>query len=103
MHLYISKGEKGSYVALSHCWGGHTPVTTTKDTLKDHQKTLKFNSNSKTFADAAEVTRSLGLQYLWYGIHIIGIMQSEDNIELGSTHYVSFKMIQTTGLWKQRI
>lgn len=63
--LYVSQGEEGSYAALSHCWGGHTPVTTTRDTLECHKRSLRFDSQSKTFADAVEVTRSLGLQYLW--------------------------------------
>lgn len=64
--LHIStEGESGSYVALSHCWGGHIPLATTKATLADHQKSIRFDDESKTFAQAAELTRALGFRYLW--------------------------------------
>ncbi|KAL1836822.1 hypothetical protein VTJ49DRAFT_4623 [Mycothermus thermophilus] len=65
--LYISaEGETGSYVALSHCWGGHTPLATTKATLAEHRKSLRFDDKSKTFAQAVELTRALGFRYLWH-------------------------------------
>ncbi|KAK0744389.1 heterokaryon incompatibility protein-domain-containing protein [Apiosordaria backusii] len=64
--LYITKdGEKGSYIALSHCWGGKTPLATTRSTLQSHQESIQFDANSKTFAEAVDVTRALGFQYLW--------------------------------------
>jgi len=34
-YLYIGHQEKGKYVALSHCWGGASPVTTTEASLEN--------------------------------------------------------------------
>ncbi len=65
VRLHCSKGEISGYAALSHCWGETKPMTTTKATLDAHQKALKVESRDKTFVDAINVTRSLGLRYLW--------------------------------------
>lgn len=54
-------------MTLSHCWGSqssHT-LTTTKDTIEDRIRSIEFDAGSKTFVQAAEVTRTLGIQYLW--------------------------------------
>jgi hypothetical protein len=64
--LYVTKGEEGSYTALSHCWGQGKPLSTTKSTIADHEKLITFDAASTTFAQAAEVTRALGIRYLWY-------------------------------------
>ncbi|KAH8884189.1 HET-domain-containing protein, partial [Thozetella sp. PMI_491] len=53
------------YAALSHCWGGANPLRTTKSTLQSHQASVQFGPDSLTFAQAADVTRSLGIRYLW--------------------------------------
>ncbi|KAK4179159.1 heterokaryon incompatibility protein-domain-containing protein [Triangularia setosa] len=74
--LYITQdGEKGSYIALSHCWGGKIPLATTKDNLHSLCESLQFDANSKTFAEAVDVTRALGVQYLW--IDSICIVQDD--------------------------
>jgi hypothetical protein len=64
-HLYITGGEGADYVALSHCWGSGTPLVTTTVTLEDRQTVIQFNELSKTFKDAVNVTRRLGIRYLW--------------------------------------
>lgn len=78
--LYLTKGETGKYVALSHCWGSQSTLalTTTKDTIEDLTSSIKFDEWSKTFAQVTEVARSLGIQYLW--IYSLCIVQdsSED-------------------------
>lgn len=66
--LYITQGEEGSYTALSHCWGGGNPLSTTKSNIADHEESITFDAASTTFAQAAEVTRALGIRYLWYFI-----------------------------------
>ncbi|KAF4457336.1 HET-domain-containing [Fusarium albosuccineum] len=63
--LYVTKGEPVRYAALSHCWGGSHPTVTTRDTIEDFQKHLPLTSESQTFLDAIEVTRALGIDYLW--------------------------------------
>ncbi|KAH6644450.1 heterokaryon incompatibility protein-domain-containing protein [Boeremia exigua] len=65
LRLHISNGALGRYVALSHSWGGHKPIETTKATLQDHCESIKLDASSKTFSDAAQVCRDLGFQYLW--------------------------------------
>lgn len=64
-HLYISHGEQAEYAALSHSWGGKVPLETTISTIEDRKEALHFNDLSKTFRDAVEVTRQLGIPYLW--------------------------------------
>ncbi|KAM0324923.1 hypothetical protein ACHAQA_007889 [Verticillium albo-atrum] len=59
-----SSDEKHRYAALSHCWGGSTPVRTTRDTLAAHLEALP-SPLPATFGDAIEVTLALGLRYLW--------------------------------------
>ncbi|KAH6843243.1 heterokaryon incompatibility protein-domain-containing protein [Chaetomium sp. MPI-CAGE-AT-0009] len=63
--LYVSSGEQASYAALSHCWGEQTPLSTTRATVEEHQRSIRFDPKSRTFAEAVEVTRGLGLRYLW--------------------------------------
>ncbi|KAM0275712.1 hypothetical protein ACHAQH_007472 [Verticillium albo-atrum] len=59
-----SFNEKSRYVALSHCWGGRTPVRTTRDTLAAHLKALP-SPLPATFRDAVAVTKALGARFLW--------------------------------------
>ena len=63
--LYASNGEHAPYIALSHCWGNGTPLTTTTDTLAQRLERIPLNSLPKTFRDAIEITRTLGIDYLW--------------------------------------
>lgn len=63
--LYVSRsGEKGFWLALSHCWGGAVPTKTTTITLDDFTKELPLGL-PQTFADAIAVTRILGQRFLW--------------------------------------
>ncbi|EGY19555.1 hypothetical protein VD0002_g5411 [Verticillium dahliae] len=63
--LYLpSPNEKDRYVALSHCWGGSTPVRTTRGTLAAHLKALP-SLLPATFRDAIAVTKMLGVRFLW--------------------------------------
>jgi hypothetical protein len=64
--LYVSKpGECARYVALSHCWGGLSPLTTTLKTLEKHVEGISFSDLPLTFRDAVMATRALGVEYLW--------------------------------------
>ncbi|PVH85902.1 HET-domain-containing protein [Cadophora sp. DSE1049] len=56
--------ERSHYAALSHCWGGSTPIQTTLDRLDQYQ--LKIPAPlPQTFQDAVLITRALGIPYLW--------------------------------------
>ncbi|KAF4622802.1 hypothetical protein G7Y89_g14223 [Cudoniella acicularis] len=79
LRLYCTtKGERGRYIALSHCWGK----------LKENQKFCTYGHNiailreridfgklPKTFQDAVTVTRGLGERFLW--IDSICIIQDD--------------------------
>ncbi|KAK7422555.1 hypothetical protein QQX98_001578 [Neonectria punicea] len=71
LRLHISsQGERGRYLALSHCWGA------LDQTVKDRYCTYRCNIRNKckevswldlpkTFQDAVTVARGLGIRYLW--------------------------------------
>ncbi|KAH7068151.1 heterokaryon incompatibility protein-domain-containing protein [Paraphoma chrysanthemicola] len=62
----LQAGEsKGRYIALSHCWGGKVPLTTTTATLSDRTRCIPLQSLPKTFREAVAVTRKLEVRYLW--------------------------------------
>lgn len=53
------------FFTLSHCWGKTQLITTTMETLSEHQKGIAILDLPRTFADAVKVTKRLGIQYLW--------------------------------------
>ncbi|KAJ3553983.1 hypothetical protein NPX13_g10738 [Xylaria arbuscula] len=68
--LFKGKDKVVRYIALSHCWGQsdpnrRPPHCTTKDNVERRQRGFKLSELPKTFQDAVEVTRELGVQYLW--------------------------------------
>lgn len=60
----LSQG-KFNYVALTHCWGGASIMSTNEANLKSRQISISSNEIPKTFQDAIKVTRWLGVKYLW--------------------------------------
>ena len=73
--LGTTKGKTGSYIALSYCWGGNQPFKTTADRLHEYSENLPYEDLPKTILDAFQVTRSLGLQFIW--IDSLCIIQDE--------------------------
>jgi hypothetical protein len=66
--LYITKGERSPFVALSHCWGStskHPVLRTLTSDIEQHQKGIPWTNLSKTFQDAIILTRRLGMDYIW--------------------------------------
>lgn len=63
--LALVSEEYGHYIALSYCWGGPQTFATTKDTLFTMQEGFATISLPQTIQDAVNVTRKLGVQYLW--------------------------------------
>ncbi|KAI0418245.1 heterokaryon incompatibility protein-domain-containing protein [Xylaria grammica] len=53
------------YVALSYCWGKTGNITTTKKTLEERKKDIAWGILPKSFQDAIEVVRGLGIRYIW--------------------------------------
>jgi hypothetical protein len=56
----------GRYVALSHCWGtGNHILQTTRENYQQRLEGILEQDLPKTFLDAVQITRGLGIQYLW--------------------------------------
>jgi hypothetical protein len=60
-------GEKGYYIALSHCWGKpeYHPPKTKRANFESHLAGIPLSTLPKTFQDAVRITRHFGVQYLW--------------------------------------
>ena len=65
IHLYVTDQEIEPYAALSHCWGGEVPMKTTTLNYEAQQNHIAVDDLPQNFKDAIEVTRRLGLRYLW--------------------------------------
>ncbi|EEU38153.1 uncharacterized protein NECHADRAFT_48202 [Fusarium vanettenii 77-13-4] len=69
IRLWETKGttRSDSYVTLSHCWGVDTSHRgkTTHATLPSHLNTIFVRELPQTFQDAINVTRHLGIRFLW--------------------------------------
>jgi hypothetical protein len=67
IRLIHTRGKEARYACLSHCWGGHQPLQTTRrpDTLSIHLQQISETSLPRTFQDAITVIVELGIQYIW--------------------------------------
>jgi hypothetical protein len=66
--LYEPTTEQlGQYACLSYCWGKdpHKQLRTTRSNLAQHKENIDWAALPLTFQDALELTRKLGLKYLW--------------------------------------
>jgi len=74
--LVESGGAAGQYIALSHCWGDPTTVPkTTRETLVQHCTDVPDEILSMTFRHAIQITRGLGIRYIW--IDALCIVQND--------------------------
>ncbi|KAH6968100.1 heterokaryon incompatibility protein-domain-containing protein [Fusarium avenaceum] len=53
------------YVALSHCWGGGSPLTLTKTNEGEYQRHIPMNDLPTTFQEAMLACSELGFSYIW--------------------------------------
>jgi hypothetical protein len=66
VRLYLSgTDERGLYACLSHCWGGVVPLQSLRATLEAFQQGISWDTLPRTFQDAIDVARCLGLKFLW--------------------------------------
>ena len=63
--LVESNGMRAPFVALSHRWGASHRITLTRATLDALKAGLRPDQLPKTFLDAVQITRYLGMRYLW--------------------------------------
>ncbi|KAJ4985312.1 hypothetical protein SVAN01_09163 [Stagonosporopsis vannaccii] len=60
-----SPGQRGQYIALSHCWGTIAISTTTTLNLEARKQSIHPEELPATFLDAISCARKLGVSYLW--------------------------------------
>lgn len=61
----LDEKQKGSYTALSYCWGGPQDFATTTETISRNLQGFKVNEMAQSLQDGVSITRKLGLRYLW--------------------------------------
>ncbi|KAI1176227.1 hypothetical protein F4777DRAFT_588102 [Nemania sp. FL0916] len=76
--------EASPYVALSHCWGKTESLCTTNGNIAQLRKSIEFSDLPKNFRDAVQVTRGIGIEYLWIDSLCI-IQDDKDDWEHEST------------------
>ncbi|KAK3375000.1 heterokaryon incompatibility protein [Podospora didyma] len=77
--LVVTDGRRGSYAALTYCWGNplkHRILKTTSDNFEKHLSAIALQDMPRTLCDAVIICRRLGLQYLW--IDALCIIQGDD-------------------------
>lgn len=65
VQLRVTDGERGTYIALTHCWGHTLPLTTTKKTFEERLISIPLPTLPQTFQDAVVIARRMGVRYLW--------------------------------------
>jgi len=53
------------YVSLLHCWGGISITKLLKSNLAAFKNGMAVDELSKTFRDAMELTKRVGVRYIW--------------------------------------
>lgn len=64
------------YATLSYCWGQQPFTKLTRDNYESFQVRIPQNGLPRTFTDAFEVARQLGIRYIW--IDALCIIQDDD-------------------------
>ncbi|KAL6892153.1 heterokaryon incompatibility domain-containing protein [Trichoderma evansii] len=65
------------YACLSHCWGKTQILRTVSENIERLKDEIPWNSLSKTFQDAIEFSRTIGIEYIW--IDSLCIIQDSAN------------------------
>ncbi|EPE31279.1 hypothetical protein GLAREA_12582 [Glarea lozoyensis ATCC 20868] len=63
--LAQTEGLVGNYYALSYCWGKPQPFSTKSDIVEKYSESLPIDALPQSILDAMEVTRQLGVRFLW--------------------------------------
>ena len=84
---------RGKYATLSYCWGRNPRhLTLNTDTIALLRSGYKISDLAKTFREALQVTRSLGIDFLW--IDALCILQSgEGSIEDWQKHLAEMSVV----------
>ncbi|KAL7932076.1 heterokaryon incompatibility domain-containing protein [Trichoderma chlorosporum] len=76
--LCETSGQKGQYCALSYCWGGDQALKTLVERYGRYLEKLPYDQLPQTIKDAFQVTRSMGLKYIWIDAFCIIQDSNED-------------------------
>lgn len=64
--LCLSAGHQlAHYIAVSHCWGGINFLKLLSTNLENMFDAIPWDELTQTFRDAIEISRRLGIEYLW--------------------------------------
>ncbi|KAI1778787.1 HET-domain-containing protein [Hypoxylon cercidicola] len=63
--LVDGNGGHGTFAALSYCWGGDTDFTLTRATEQLFRKGRPLDQFPATLRDAINITKALGIRYIW--------------------------------------
>ena len=74
---------KDHYICLSYRWGNKPTAQTTQSTFNSHVAGISLKSLSQTLRDTVELTRYLGIRYLWIDCLCI-IQENPEDWELES-------------------
>lgn len=78
IRLFVpDKGTVGKYAALSYCWGPSNHFFHTAATVEDLKKGFDVGKLPRTLQDSVEVSRQIGLRYLW--VDALCITQGKDS------------------------
>ena len=72
--LVNTAGQTGCYVALSHCWSSQETRLTISN-MRKFQQRIEPLEMGRQVSDAIELTRSLGLRYIW--IDVLCVVQDD--------------------------
>jgi hypothetical protein len=62
--LHETGGIRGTYIALSHCWGQGEALTTTTATIEQRYAGFTEAELPKTYQDAVTIAGKLGIRYI---------------------------------------
>ena len=65
MALLDSQGQHGKFVTLNHTWGNSSRAMATTDSMEDLKRGIVISFLPKTFRHAINITKKLGVKYLW--------------------------------------
>ena len=94
--LRSTTGLKGSYLALSYCWGGGQSYVLTTNNIEVLMRELEVKKLPQTILDAIEVTKTLGFKYLW--VDALCIMQ--DSAEAAAQHDMNQELASMDQVYK---
>lgn len=93
--------EPQRYLALSYCWGeSNDAAKTTTENLHDRRNGIDTKSLPQTIQDAIQLTKAMGIRYLW--VDALCIIQNQEDfhqqaIRIGSYYNHAYCLISATG------